>query len=82
LFPIHALSTSPNLDFAHFITLVHLAPTLFKSHSKKIAIKYVTPLKKIKNHSLNKCTINTHVNSWTKQVIIPLNWAKTHCKNS
>ncbi len=37
---------------------------------------------KRKNHSLNNHTINTHVNSWTKQVTIPLSWEKTNCKNS
>jgi hypothetical protein len=82
LSPAHALSTSLNLDFAHLITLVHLAPTPLKSHSKKIIVKYVTPLKENQIHSLNNYTINTHVSSWTKQVIVPLNWAKTHCKNS
>jgi hypothetical protein len=78
----HALSTSPNLDFARLITFVHPAPTPLKSHSKKIVVKYVTPLKKNQIHSLNNCTINTHVNSWTKQVIVPFNWEKTYCINS
>jgi hypothetical protein len=40
------------------------------------------PLKKNQIHFLNNHIINTHVNSWTKQVIVPLNWAKLHCKNS
>jgi len=33
-------------------------------------------------HSLKNHTINTHVSSRTKQVIVPFNWAKTHCKSS
>jgi hypothetical protein len=70
------------MDFAHLITLVHHAPTPLKSHYKKIIVKYVIPFFKNQIHSLNKCAINTHFSSWTKQVIFPFNWAKTHCKNN
>jgi hypothetical protein len=82
LSPTHAISTSWNLDFARLITLVHPTPTPFKSHSKKLVVKYVTPFFLNQIHSLKNCSINTHVSSWTKQVIIPLSWVKIHCKNS